>query len=295
MWRSQRRCSSAAPGAVLVHRKVNCSVSGKRRAKMKASFLTLLLASMVSPLMGSCKDNEEPMFCNGASYIPQVYCDDANLEEWQCSQKENVRCACGPGYARTKHKTCEPEGRCAIHGKGPATTNTPAVEGTDSEQLNDIGKKALQFVQHSEDIYLAKASSEVEINGECLCLKSAFSSRLVNGAVRTVECYYYISSSAGHGSKARVLSNRTIFTRPHYADFIVQNAGHSAVITVGSTELRETTALILQNSSRNNQTCKVRNKCYHHHHDNCHHHHQPYFTFTVKTKASPSDLQLFFF
>ncbi|XP_075558573.1 uncharacterized protein LOC142590374 isoform X9 [Dermacentor variabilis] len=147
MWRSQRRCSSAAPGAVLVHRKVNCSVSGKRRAKMKASFLTLLLASMVSPLMGSCKDNEEPMFCNGASYIPQVYCDDANLEEWQCSQKENVRCACGPGYARTKHKTCEPEGRCAIHGKGPATTNTPAVEGTDSEQLNDIGKKALQLME----------------------------------------------------------------------------------------------------------------------------------------------------
>lgn len=224
----------------------------------EANLMIMLFASMVSPLMGSCPENTHAMFCDGGDFAPQVYCNDVDLTPWQCTKKRKVWCGCSAGFARAKHGTCVRTSQCStindVRKLYPLATNTPSDgnhkdtdEQASSSGFAALGEKALELVQLDKDIYLVKASSEVEINHECVCLKSAFSANLTHGAVRTVECYYYIATKPGHGSRAVVFSNQTIINRPHYANFVVSNRDGQTFITVGSTQLPNTVTHINKN------------------------------------------------
>lgn len=221
----------------------------------EANLMIMLFASMVSPLMGSCPEKTNSVFCDGSHFAPQVYCNDVDLNLWQCTKKRKVWCGCSAGLARAKDGTCVPISQCSIKNDVlkmyPLATKAESegnredsdVQGTGSK----LGETVVTLLQLDKDIYLVKASSEVEINHECVCLKSAFSANLTHGAVRTVECYYYIATKPGHGSRAVVFSNQTIINRPHYANFVVSNRDGQTFITVGSTQLPNTVTHINKN------------------------------------------------
>ncbi|XP_049523812.1 uncharacterized protein LOC125945648 [Dermacentor silvarum] len=215
---------------------------------MKAPFMSILLASMASPLKGSCPENTAAVICHGAAFVPQVYCNDADPEKWPCKRQRNIRCGCVAGYARARNGECVRVTECDIRNDVrliyPYASNTQSegnqngkdVQGTNRE-LTGLGETVLELLKSTEHIYVTKISTHIERNDECVCLKSSFLVNGVDGVERTLECYYYVPSRAGHGSKAKVLETTRLISRKQYAEFKVSTNGSKTVINVDPAEL----------------------------------------------------------
>ncbi|XP_072140140.1 uncharacterized protein [Dermacentor andersoni] len=211
---------------------------------MKLVQAIFLFSCKISYVYPSRPENEVGMFCDGSALVPQVYCQGAEHDDhWTCTKKKRVRCGCGPGFARQTNNKCVPLNTCQINynlgehfgvktkAQGSNVQTGAVLQKTESS-LTEQGSEVLKLLQNTTHMHLVKISSEVEMNKECLCLKSTFKANIANKVERTLECYYNVSSKAAHDSLAQVKSPHTIISRGQHADFTVRSIGSQTTIVV---------------------------------------------------------------
>lgn len=210
---------------------------------MKLVLAIVLFTCNISFVHPSCPENTAAVFCNGAAFAPQVYCNDANPNDWPCTKKHNVWCGCSDGFARAKDNTCVRIETCRIRNdvrllyslaskhESEGHQKGKNLQGTNSA-LNELGKRVFEFIEGTEDIYLTRISTEGERNDECVCLKSTFYVKFLEEVERTLRCYFYASSAAAHESKANVPVGEKLITGTEYAAFKVSINSSQTVISV---------------------------------------------------------------
>lgn len=168
-----------------------------------------LLAWMSHPAMGSCEEDQESMFCSGSAFVPQLYCPDVDLDEWICTKKENVRCACQENLYRDKYKKCVRKEKCEKPSSAPlpavpqekpkpSAEPKPAIpEREHGIKMHGIFGKTLQFIQSQEKFQLVKISLQSWHKFECECLKSTRLADSLSGAERKMDCYTYVKLRNG--------------------------------------------------------------------------------------------------
>ncbi|XP_054925714.1 uncharacterized protein [Dermacentor andersoni] len=205
----------------------------------------------------SCPENEVSVFCDGAALIPQVYCGGVGHEEkYKCSKKQNVRCGCGPGYAREHDHQCVRVEDCKVglyelklpgvfanKGDSGNKQDGSASQGTGSK-LNKVGQKVLQFIKSPRDIFLVRLSEDAGKIDDCVCLKSAYGASGDHDVERTLTCYKCVPSSTAPGTKAKVPSDRGLIIKKQHVTFNVSSRQDMTVVTVEYASLRGASCLI---------------------------------------------------
>ncbi|XP_054925713.1 uncharacterized protein [Dermacentor andersoni] len=201
----------------------------------------------------SCPENEVSVFCDGAALIPQVYCGGVGHEEkYKCSKKQNVRCGCGPGYAREHDHQCVRVEDCKVglyelklpgvfanKGDSGNKQDGSASQGTGSK-LNKVGQKVLQFIKSPRDIFLVRLSEDAGKIDDCVCLKSAYGASGDHDVERTLTCYKCVPSSTAPGTKAKVPSDRGLIIKKQHVTFNVSSRQDMTVVTVEYASLPNT-------------------------------------------------------
>lgn len=207
--------------------------------------VVLLVCFKVCHITASCPENEEPGFCNGAAYFPQLYCGSVYLtvEKWTCRKKNKERCVCTAPLHRTEDGRCVRENECGGAAKEVHPKPEPPAKGSKdstyeipeglmptSEDFNNV----LKFIQSEKTMYLLMGiSSDLPyiLRKYDICLRSAYITHFDSGAFRTLSSYKGVQL---------IGAPITMTTKQGLAEFIVedpQNGQLQVTVKLDGTEI----------------------------------------------------------
>ncbi|XP_065283785.1 uncharacterized protein [Dermacentor albipictus] len=178
---------------------------------MKLLLMIVLFTFKSTIIMASCPEDQEPSFCQSHDTIPQLYCDDVDLQdEWDCKKRSYAKCVCKAGLFRKKDRKCVPRDQCDRAEKSenqpaelPPQTPPPYPYIIPEQLKGSEGyvEKVLTFVRSNQTMFLLMANKEEWphiLKVYWVCLTSTFIKFTASGAVRIMTRYKDVEFIGSH-------------------------------------------------------------------------------------------------